>query len=374
MADYRGKIEYLQSVARNPKKQLDQYLSEGKKVVGCFPVHTPEVLVHAAGMIPMGLWGAQTEYSLVKSYLPPFACPIMQSCLELGLNGTYNGISAVIIPALCDTFRSVCQDWKMGIKKIPLIPITYPQNRQFEASVGFLIEELKFVSRQLENICEVEISEYDIKKSIAVYNAHMEVMNEFAKVANEHLDLITPIVRHAVMKSATFMEKAEHTLIMKEIIAGLKEEPVYKWEGKKILLTGITGEPDSLLQIFADQNMAVVGDDLAQESRQYRTQIPDHADPYEALARQWQNRYGDSMAYSPKYERSVLLADMAKKTGASGVILCLMKFCDQEEYEEPGLKAQLKEEGLPMLTIDIDQQPTGNDQARTRIQTFAELI
>ena len=61
MASLQENLELLKNIATNPKKQLDHYIAAGKKVVGCFPVYTPEVMVHAAGMIPMGLWGAQTE-------------------------------------------------------------------------------------------------------------------------------------------------------------------------------------------------------------------------------------------------------------------------------------------------------------------------
>lgn len=107
MASLQENLELLKSISANPKKQLDNYIAAGKKVVGCFPVYTPEIMVHAAGMVPMGLWGAQTEISSARNYLPPFACPIMQSCLELGLNGIYEGISCVMIPAMCDTFRCI---------------------------------------------------------------------------------------------------------------------------------------------------------------------------------------------------------------------------------------------------------------------------
>lgn len=97
MADLYESIKILREACKNPRAKLDQYLSEGKKVVGCFPPYTPEELVHASGMIPMGLWGGRTELALAKSYLPAFACPIMQADMEFGLKGTYQGLSAVII-------------------------------------------------------------------------------------------------------------------------------------------------------------------------------------------------------------------------------------------------------------------------------------
>ena len=52
-----AKFEYA---ANNPNALLDEYLKEGKKVIGCFPVYTPREIVHAGGMIPMGNMGVVT--------------------------------------------------------------------------------------------------------------------------------------------------------------------------------------------------------------------------------------------------------------------------------------------------------------------------
>ena len=72
MADSMKVIEILHEAVVNPRARMEHYLSQGKKVVGCFAVYTPEELVHASGMIPFGIWGAQTELKKAKGYLPAF--------------------------------------------------------------------------------------------------------------------------------------------------------------------------------------------------------------------------------------------------------------------------------------------------------------
>lgn len=375
MADLNSNIALLKSACENPRAWLDHYLAQGKKVIGCFPVYTPEELVHASGMIPFGLWGGQAELKLVKSYLPAFACPIMQSTLEFGLRGTYQGLSAVIIPALCDTFRCMTQNWRFGVPTIPMIPIVYPQNRTSPASVDYLISEYENVLSMLSTITGMMMNEKALGESILVYNEHNAIMREFAKVANDHLDVVTPQVRHAVMKSALFYEKGEHTAIVREIIEALKAQPVYKFTGKKVVLTGITCEPDALLDIFTENKIAIVGDDLAQEMRQYRTDTPlKGGGGLKRLALQWNARYGCSLAHEMGKPRGKMLAEMCKETGATGVVACLMKFCDPEEYDLPYIVADLREAALPCLTIEIDQQNASYEQIRTRIQTFCEMI
>ena len=85
MADLQKNIADLQEACCHPRMRLEHYLAQGKKVVGCFPPYTPEELVHASGMIPFGLWGGISKLELARSYLPAFACPLMQANMEFGL-------------------------------------------------------------------------------------------------------------------------------------------------------------------------------------------------------------------------------------------------------------------------------------------------
>ncbi|WP_283610360.1 2-hydroxyacyl-CoA dehydratase subunit D [Faecalispora anaeroviscerum] len=375
MADLNQNLSTLQRAGANPRERLEHYLNQGKKVVGCFPYYAPEELVHASGMIPMGMWGGQTEWKLAKRYLPAFACPIMQSNMEFGLKGTYDGMSAVIIPAICDTLRCMTQNWRFGVPSIPMIPIVFPQNRTSPASVDYLISEFETVLTTLSTITGRMMNEAALGRSIQIYNEHNAAMREFSAVAVEHLDVITPKVRHAVMKSASFYEKSEHTAIVREIVDALKQRPVYSTSGKKVILTGISCEPEELLDILAENQFAVVGDDLAQEMRQYRTDTPlKGGGGLKRLALQWNNRSGCSLIHTLGKPRGGMLVDLCRETGAQGAILCMMKFCDPEEYDQPFVEADLREAGIASLSIEVDQQNGSFEQLRTRLQTFRDMM
>lgn len=375
MADLQTRLAELASAVANPKSRLEYYLGQGKKVVGCFPAYTPEELVHASGMIPMGLWGAQTEWKEVKRYLPAFACPIMQSNLELGLRGAYKGLSAVIIPTLCDTFRCISQDWRFAVTDIPMVPVTQPQNNANDGSTDFLVAEYEAVLTKLSVLTGMKMTDAALEETIEIYNEHSRLMQEFTRVANDHLDIITPTIRHIIMKSAQFYEKAEHSAVMKDIIAGLNGLAKYEFTGKKVILSGITAEPTEILDILSEYKIAVVGDDLVQESHQYRVLIPDQGgSAIRRLALQWRSRKGCSLIHEDFKSRGEMLAELAKKNGATGAIYCQMKFCDPEEYDYPICARKLRAEGIQVLQLDIDQQKGSFEQVRTRIQTFSEML
>ena len=82
-------LEKFASISGHPKAQLKKYKAEGKKVIGVLPYYAPEELVDAAGMVPMGIWGANDQtISMAKEYCATFYCTIAQLGLEMLLNGT----------------------------------------------------------------------------------------------------------------------------------------------------------------------------------------------------------------------------------------------------------------------------------------------
>ncbi len=374
MANLDLTLKKLQDIADNPNTMFKKYLGEGKKVIGCFPIYTPGEVVHAAGMIPFGLWGGQVNPALAGQYAPVFICSIMRSCLEYGMLGYFKGMSAVIMPILCDTFRGMSGAWRVGVKDIPLIGFIQPQNRTDKGARDYMAAEYEVVKEKLEKIAGTKITEEALQQSIKLYNEHNDLMMKFAQIANDHLDVITPKVRHAVIKSALFMEKSEHLALLKEVLEGLNALPKHNWTGKKVILTGITAEPNEMLDILAENGIAVVGDDLAQESRQYRTPIPNSGLALQSLADQWQNRTGCATVYEVNNTRAEQIIDMVKNTNADGVVICLMSFCDVEEYEYPMLANAFDKAKVRNLCINIDQSSEGAGQYRTKIQSFVETL
>jgi len=365
----------MNAVVSNPRQVVKNYKEKtGKAVIGCLPYYLPEEIVHAAGMLPIGIWGGQTQVSLAHTIFPAFCCSIMQSVMEFALKGVYNDLDAVIIPAPCDAMKSIGQDWLYAIPDVKAILTVYPQMRKIEAGVHYLESEFQKIKTEVETIGGETITDKDLCNSIAIYNEQRRVMRQFCSIARMYPLTITPVIRHLVIKSGFFMEKGQHTSLVNELINELKKCPPQEFKGKKVILTGIMAEPDSLLEVFSENGLTVAADDLAHESRLFRTDVPEGDKPLNRLARQWSLIEGCSLAYDPEKKRGDMLIDMAKDTGADGIILCMMKFCDPEEFDYPVMSVQFEKVGIPMLYLEIDQQMQSMEQVRTRIQGFAEML
>lgn len=87
MARIQDLLNGFSGVASNPTAELNKHLAAGKRVIGVGPYHVPEELVHAAGAVPFGVWGAIGQAVEAKKYFPPFYCSICQMTLEMGLTG-----------------------------------------------------------------------------------------------------------------------------------------------------------------------------------------------------------------------------------------------------------------------------------------------
>ncbi len=372
-------LKEFRAAAASPKQLLGKYKSAGKKVIGVLPYYAPEELVYAAGMIPMGIWGSNTKtISRAKEYCATFYCTIAQLALEMLLDGTMDQLDGIITPTICDTLRPMSQNYRVSMgKKMPVIFLAHPQNRFDTNGLQFCVDQYTNVRKELEKIAGKEITDEAIRNAIRVYNESRAARRAFVKLAAEHPDVVTPTLRSAVLKSAWFMPKDEHTALLNQLNAELEKLPACDWKGTKIVTSGIVCDNPHLLAALEENGIAIAADDVAHESRAFRVDASEEGDPMMALAKQFADLDYDVLLYDPessKNRRGEFVANMVKESGAQGLVLFMQQFCDPEEMEYPYLKKALDAAGIPHIKLGIDQQMRDFEQARTALQAFADVL
>ena len=361
----------LHEAAANPKAQMDKYLAQGKKIVLCAPVYTPDELIHSMGFVPMGAWGADTELRRAKEYCPAFLCSIVQSALELGINGAYDGASALVIPSLCDTLTTMGENWTYAVPASPFIPMTYPQNRKPAYGVAFTKAGYERVIRDLEKLGG-KFDDAKLAQSNALYNRHNAAMRKLDEVLAKHPE-VTAAQRSDAFKSAFFMTKEEHTALIEELNAALEAQTPAA-EKTPILLSGILTDAPGFNAILDDLDLHIVADDVAAQSRQYRTDVPAGDDALTALAQKFADMDNCSVLYNAAKPRVQWIVDTAKARNAKGVLVALTKFCDPEEFDYVMIKKACEAAGIPVTVVEIDRQMVQFEQARTNIETFRDML
>ena len=365
-------LKEFHDIASNPKMVLDSYINAEKKVVACAPVYTPEELVHAMGMVPMGVWGADLELMDAKRYFPAFICSVMQSILEVGMNGGYEGISAIMIPSLCDSMKCLGENWKHAVPQIPFIAADYPQNRKLRAGFEYVRSVYKRQIKQLEEITGLKFSMEALEKTNRIYNEHNQIMRKVSAVLALHPS-ITAVQRSDIFKSALFLRKEEHTKLVQEFLQLLNER--IETENKlPVMVTGIQADQPELLKIFDENNLYIAADDLAQESRQYQTDAPELENPLDALSQKFCDKDYCSILSDVDKKRIPRLIRTAQEQNVKGIIYVQTKFCDPEEFDYVAMKHACEKAAIPLLMIETDRQMAQFEQAKTAICAFTEMF
>ncbi|HZK60815.1 MAG TPA: 2-hydroxyacyl-CoA dehydratase family protein [Anaerovoracaceae bacterium] len=368
-------LDQLIEAGSNPKETVLKSMQDTKKeAVGCFPIYTPEEIIYAAGYLPVGMWGGPTDLKLADKYLQGFCCSIMRSNIEYGMKGTYNFLKAVVISTFCDTLKCICENWKVAVPEIPVIPVVYPQNRMIEAGKEYLNEEFKRVATELEKLSGKVITEDALNESFEIYEDFRAAMREFTVAVATHLNTIDVKTRHLVIKASFFMDKKTYTLKIKEITNELNTLPKEDFDGIKVIATGLIAEPTALLDILVENNIGIIDDDLSQESRGFRVVARKEDTVYEKMVGRIVDQRGCTFLFEEAKTRGAMLIEMVNKHQADAVLVIMMKFCDPEEFDYPIYKEEIENNGIPILYVETEQQMDSAEQIRTRIQSFAEML
>lgn len=377
MVEIKELLEEFKYYATNPRKQLDKYLAEGKKAIGIFPYYAPEEIVYAAGIVPFGVWGGQGNIEKAKDYFPTFYYSLALRCLEMALDGTLEGLSASMITTLDDTLRPFSQNYKVSAgRKIPMIFLNHGQHRKEEFGKKYNAKIFDNAKKEIEKICDVEITDENLKKAFEVYNENRAAKRRFIELVATHPQTIKASDRTNVLKSSYFMLKDEHTALLKKLNEKLQALPEEKWDGVKVVTSGVITDNPGLMEIFDKYKVCIVADDVAHESRALKIDIDmSIEDPMLALADQFARMDEDPILYDPDiYKRPKYVLDLVTKNKADGCLLFMMNFNDTEEMEYPSLKKAFDEAKIPLIKMGYDQQMEDFGQVKTQLETFNEIV
>lgn len=377
MAEIKELLEKLKHIADNPREQLDSYIAQGKKAVGVWPYYAPEEIIYAGGLVPVGVWGGIGPIDKAKEYFPTFYYSLALRCLEMGLDGTLDGLSACMLTTLDDTLRPLSQNYKVSVgRKIPMVFLNHAQHRKEEFGKIYNAKLFESARKRLEEICDVKITDENLKKAFEVYNENRRLKREFIKLVGSHSQTVKASDRCYVLKAAYFMLKDEYNTLLKELNEKLKALPEEENLGPRVVTSGIICDNPGLLEVLDDFNICVVADDVAHESRALKIDVDTSIeDPMYALADQFARMDEDPILYDPDiWKRPKYVVDLAIDNDADGCLLFMMNFNDTEEMEYPSLKQAFEKEAIPLIKMGYDQQMTDFGQVRTQLETFSEMV
>ncbi|MGZ8830783.1 MAG: 2-hydroxyacyl-CoA dehydratase, partial [Thermoanaerobaculia bacterium] len=152
----------------------------GRKAIGHMPIYVPRELIHAAGMLPVGIMGGGDRLEIIRgdAYFQSYICRIPRSTIELALSGRLDTLDGMLFPSICDVIRNLSGMWRMLFPGAYVRYVDVPQN--FDPQVGgrFWRFELETMRDDFSRIAGHTITDDDLRASIAVYNENRAVIAE----------------------------------------------------------------------------------------------------------------------------------------------------------------------------------------------------
>ena len=350
-----------------------------KKLVGCYPVYTPFELIHAAGMVPVGVIGAgnRLEIAHADSRFQSFICSIVKSTLELGLTERLKFLDGMVFHSICDPARNLGSVFKRNFPDLMVEYIHFPQNMTSAHTVEYLISEYKRLCESYERLSGAKITDDALRKSIALYNEQRRLIRELYAIRKETPQNLSTVECYVLTRVGTLLPPDEHIAILREALPELHRRNEKPKDRIKVVLEGSFCEqpPIELLDGLESAGCYILDDDILIGWRWFPDNISIEGDPMRNLA----NAYINHSVYSgvkhdTREPKSKHLIDKYKATGASAVLILAAKFCEPALFDYALYKRALEKEGIPHLCLEFEEKMWIFDKARTEVETFVESM
>jgi benzoyl-CoA reductase subunit C len=354
----------------------------GGLAIGYMPVYVPCELLHAQGVLPVGLLGARDDLEIIKgdAYYQSYICHIPRSTIELGLNGSLDVLDGVIFPATCDVIRNLSGMWQMLFPDKLVRYLDVPQN--FERAIGgrFYREELERLSADLTARGAAPLDAGALREAIASYNTYRRIVRELYTLRHQEPWKVPTSELYLMLRATLVLPVDEAILMLLEYRdaadASTSRKPM---DQARVLVTGSFCEqpPIGLIRTLERAGCYIVDDDLVQVHRWIRGDIVAvaGADPLGNLADAFLDQ---SIASPTRYigedEKGRDLVERVARSGAEGVIFCAPSFCDPALLDQPMVVKAVERAGIPWTAFKYSEN-TGQFQViREQAGTFADSI
>jgi len=352
----------------------------GRKAIGYMPVYVPRELIHAAGMLPVGILGGGDSLEVIQgdAYYQSYICRIPRSTIELGLTGRLDCLDGMLFPSICDVIRNLSGMWKMLFKDKYVRYLDVPQNYQDEVGGRFYVEEMQILRDDLAELAGRPITDADLNASIAVYNDNRTAIRDlYAYRAAKPWQAPTSEV-YLLLRAGMVLPVEEHTVLVREYLAAAERLQRPKRDNARVVINGSFCEqpPLALIKSIEMAGCYVVDDDFALVTRWLLDEVPTDGDPLQELSKAFLHRSASTAAKydTTREEKGVFLMKQVKTRGAEGVIFAAPSFCDPALLERPMLQDVLSKHGIPHTAFKYAENTGQMAPIREQAGTFADSI
>ena len=352
----------------------------GRKAIGFMPIYVPREIIHAAGMLPVGIMGGGDQIEVIQgdAYYQSYICRIPRSTIELGLTGRLDSLDGMLFPSICDVIRNLSGMWQILFPTKYVRYVDVPQNYQDGVGGEFWVQEMQHIRDDLGKLRGSPITDAELNASIAAYNANRAALNDlYAYRAAKPWQAPTSEV-YLLQRAGLVLPVEEHTALVRQYLAAAEKHERPRRDNARVVLTGSFCEqpPLALIKSIEMSGCYVVDDDFMLVTRWLLDDVPADREPLQELSKAFLHRSASTAAkYDARREdKGVFLLQQVKTRGAEGVVFAAPSFCDPALLERPMLQDVLAKHGVPYTAFKYAENTGQMAPIREQAGTFADSI
>ncbi len=352
----------------------------GGLAVGYMPVWVPREVLHAQGVLPVGLMGAGEDLEIIRgdAYYQSYICHIPRSTIELALNGSLDCLDGMLFPAICDVIRNLSGIWKLTFKdKL----VRYSTSRRTSTRRWAGSSSGTRSSRWPPSSSAAARRSSSPRRSAARSppstrtGALVRGLYELRRQAPHKVPTHEVYV---LLRAGLVIPVEEHTEMLKAYRAAVEADTTRRpLDQARVVLAGSFCEqpPLALLKTLERSGCYIVDDDLVQVHRWIQNDVPLTGDPLDALVNA---SLSDAIPHPTRYSDSATkgddLVDRVRASGAGGVLFCAPSFCDPALLDQPMAIAAIEKAGIPWTAFKYAENGGQFQVIREQAGTFADSI
>ncbi len=363
-------------------QRVRDWLSQkpGTKAVGYLPVYAPRELIHACGLLPVGIHGGGDRVEIIKgdAFYQSYICHLPRSVVELGQSGRLDMLSGMLFPSTCDVIRNLSGMWKMLYPDQYVRYIDVPQIATPEIAIPFWEGELRHLLNDLAKLSGHHPSEDELRASLGLYNEVRAALRELYELRRTRPWDVPTEELYLLMRAGESIPPEDFLAMIQSYFRAIDDEPNRPRDNSRVIVVGSFCEqpPLGLIKTIERAGCYVVDDDFLIGNRFLTEDVELSGDPLSCLAESFVR---DAVATSVIYEadphgKRSEIKDKVDAAGADGVIFAAASFCDPALLDRPMLRTGAEAHDIPCIAFKFSENSGQFQQFREQAGTFSDSI
>ena len=378
MDKLRNLLDEFGHIADHPEETALAWKEKtGGKVVGVGGLDIPEPLVHAAGMLPVVLLGNEEEVTLANAHVEMHQCGYIRSLVDLALKDKLAFCDELLFHDCCHIVRMLVDALHTYKEGIPKAKFAYfSPLLEYETAQRYTASEMEKLKDTLQEISGITITDEKLSESIRLFNRIKKLLVRLYDIRREKPGILSGWDVTQTVAAGMVMPREDYAVKLEELVDLVAALPAPETKGVPVVVHGSLCErcSRSVLEEIEACGGVIVDDDLYVGSKYFNTLYKEELAPMEALLDAYLHRVSPCPTRYEERDPGDYLAEVYNRSGAKGIIMVVVKFCEAHDYLYFTAHRRFEQLGIPEMLVETVHEGAAEGQLKTRLQGFFEKL